>query len=189
MDNFLSNFDRNKILMTKVYLSGEEGFYESYKNHLTVSKELRDINKQELIYVANSELLIAVECFLKDVYCNIRFEIALKKGGLISLVDASFFEIVDQKTIEKKLNSEISCKGKFNHNLISVCDFIKDKIPSLKMNANFSSFSSALPTDPNWIESRYKDTSLLKNSHDFKSYDKLYAAFDLILKNELGNFK
>lgn len=122
------------------YNEDEIDLFASYKRHLALSKE---IAKAQYHQEAWLELLIAVECLVKDVYCAVRFATWNKKFPTEKFYDRPHFQ-------------EASVVKSFGHDLKFLTRHLASVVSDLGSDADFRRFIDALPIGASWVAHRYR---------------------------------
>ncbi len=159
---WLSQFKRSKSLW---YFDGEDGFYEAHNKHLKAADSLIKKNFYIMSYL---ELLIAIECFFKDIFCIIRYEI-------LQDYDLETISYSDNVKWGKRLIS----KNVFGHDVFSLVYFTQEIFVNLKNNSDYSILRGLLSSERGeWIELRYYDPKKYL-TRDFKNeYNELLSVFN-----------
>lgn len=159
--------------LPKIYLGEEIGYREAYKQHYLVSQYLRSgANLEREAYYA---LLFAIECFLKDAFCIIRYAII---GDIRSFGPPPF-----QNKIHKSLNALT-----FNHDLSKLSSMLASLSPEVAGDADYMLFHANLPKD-GWVNERYDNPAIHKKIDYTLKYDNLSAVFSSFVDAKLGGLK
>jgi hypothetical protein len=164
------------------YLSDELGYYPAFQRHIEVLVKLRDTG--QCYREAYFHCLFAVEIFLKDIFCTLRFR-AL--GGFNQITQgAAFTQFPD--AIRKKMSDSLRAFS-FSHDLRRIAECVQDFCPNLKNDADFQILLGLLPKNPKWPEQRYDDPATHVHV-DFKvELEKLEGALTGVRERAFRGFR
>jgi hypothetical protein len=181
--------DINSVELTRVkkseigsaYNSEEMGYYSSFERHIHVATIL--IESGSCYREGYYTLLVAIECYLKDIFCTLRF---LTIGSFNQATQGKLKDFPG--AIREKMKDSIRARN-FGHDLKKVAECLRDFCFNLRDGGadaiQYDIFLSQLPPERDWIEKRYE--SLIGSDADFK--DKVQVLKSTLQKLQEGPFK
>ena len=166
----------DKANLADFYHEDEVDLFPSFKRHLALSKE---IAKAQYHQEAWLELLIAVECLVKDIYCAVRF--ATWKNKLPTGLDNKEF-------YDRLHFREASVVKSFGHDLKFLTKHLASVVSDLGSDADFRKFIEALPPDGSWVALRYRNPP--KRDRMYKrNFELLTNRLSTVLDGKLRRWK
>ena len=145
----------------RAYLEDELGYHAAYKQHYAVAKLL--IGQKGFEREAYYSLLMAMECFLKNLFCIVRFNV-----------------FSDVRTLGPQKFREGLSGRVFQHDLSEIAGALFQIFPELQSDTDFLVFKAKLPKTGIWINTRYDDPtkySKVAYNTEFRDLDGSFAAF------------
>jgi len=154
------NFIKIPIYMrVDVYADKEDGYHPSYSQHLKFFLFLKEhLHFEREAYY---ELLIALECFFKDLICNIRFRLFGNQK-----------EIVPEKLGKALLGTS------FGHDIFAMTSVLFNMFDELKDDEDFVLFKSKIPRGETWIQDRYSHPENYSRVDFKEKYSELFDTFE-----------
>ncbi len=165
----------DKKKLANFYNNDELDLFSSYKRHLGLSKVIVQAKYYQEAWL---ELLIAVECLIKDVYCAVRFAIWGNKLPT-NVENKEFydrFQFVSASVVKS-----------FGHDLRFLASHLGKVVIDLGTDQDFQHFILCLPSDGDWISLRYRNP--YKDSQYKNKYELLEYRLNAILDGKLGSWK
>lgn len=166
----------DKTNLADFYNEDEVDLFASYKRHLSLSKE---IAKAQYHQEAWLELLIAVECLVKDLYCAVRFATWNNKLPT-GLDNKEFYDRFHFK--------EASVVKSFGHDLKFLTKHLASVISDLGSDADFRKFIEALPADGSWVALRYRNPQSRDRQYK-RDFELLTNRLTAVLDGKLRRWK
>ena len=156
--------------LPRAYLEDELGYHAAYKRHYALGQLL--IGQTGFEREAYYSLLIATECFLKNLFCIVRFQVFSDVRNL------------GPQKFQDGLRGRV-----FGHDLSEIAVALFQVFPELQSDKDFLFFKSKLPKQGDWINSRYDDPakySRVAYGVEFKDLDK---SFSMFVTNRFGSLR
>jgi hypothetical protein len=166
----------DKQNLADFYNEDEVDLFASYKRHLSLSVK---IATAEFYQEAWLELLIAVECLVKDVYCAVRF--ATWRNKLPSKLEHKEF-------YERFHFAEASIVKSFGHDLRYLAKHLASVVSDFGSDSDFRKFIEALPADGSWVHRRYRNPQPGDRQHK-NTYELLQRRLGTVLVGKLRRWK
>lgn len=164
------------------YLADEMEYYAVFLRHFELAHEL--YQNEKFHREAYIMLLFAVECFLKDIYCVLRFKIIV---GFNQATQTKFTKELPDP-IRKKTTASLKASS-YSHKVNELAQMIQKLCSNLKDDGNYNSFLSQLPPNEDWIHERYDDPMNPRRKNSKEDFNNLDQALNAIRHKCFGRFK
>lgn len=164
------------------YLQEERGYYAAFEQHLKVAKELQKL--QNFNREGYYSLLFSIECYLKDLFCTIRFKTI---GGFNQYTQGQLANL--PKTIRTAVINSLKPQNVFGHDLPKLARSLQEFCVDLEGSANYQEFIGLLEPREKWIDRRYDDPEDHIKTDYRQKMEVLEKLFEEIRNNTFERFK
>ena len=156
----------------KAYFPDEADLWAAYLQHLQVAEFLSSNFPLE----AYRNLVLAVECYLKDIFCCLRYQ----RFGPTSSFGSS---VSIPGPLSDRFKNFLSCKKAFGHDVRMSANTLKAMCNIIDSGNFFKLFVMNLPQGTAWIEERYSPPPQQIQNHSLQKYSSLVSTFQDLRTN------